>query len=184
MSWHKMKKYKRYLLAYLSTSVALLVGTQAQALGQFISPVEINQLAIPQNLTIPPITQSEISVAINGDQVTNPGDLFAPPQFNTLIVREFPNVWQMRVPIDQLDSLYATYELKAPNGSSNAVVSEQRSSAAMPVVVEPLPIMEISRDPNSNTAVVQGGFRLKLDISSAQFAGAYTGELTVTVDRR
>lgn len=187
MSWHKIKICKGYLLSCLGLSTAIVVWSQSQTQAQFISvvePVEIYQLATPQRLTVPPIVHSEISLATKSESVRDSGDLAAPPQFNTLVVREFPGIWQMRVPVEQVAVLYATYEMKADNGRNSAVSSEQRSEAAVQVVLEPLPILEISRDLNSNTALIQGGFRLKMDISSAQFAGDYTGELTVVVDRR
>ncbi|HIK05308.1 MAG TPA: hypothetical protein IGS40_11440 [Trichormus sp. M33_DOE_039] len=187
MSWHKFKIHKGYLLKYLGFSTAIVVGLQTQTSAQFISiaePVEIYQLATPQRLTVPPIAHSELSLAIKSESVRDSSDLTAPPQLNTEIVREFPGIWQMRVPVEQVDSLYAIYELKAENGRTSAVSNEQRADAAVAVVLEPLPIIEISRDLNSNTALVQGGFRLKMDISSANFAGDYAGELTVIVDRR
>lgn len=187
MSWNKLKIYKGYLLFCLALSAAILISSQLPTQAQFISvaePVEIYQLATPQRLTIPPVAHSEVSLTTKSESVRDSGDLTAPPQFNTLVVREFPGIWQMRVPVDQVASLYATYEMKADNGRNSAVSSEQRSDAAMPVILEPLPIIEISRDLNSNTALVQGGFRIKMDISSAQVAGSYTGELTVIVDRR
>lgn len=187
MRWYKTKSYKSYLLSCLGASMAVLMGTQAKVSAQSFpgfEPTEIYQLAIPQQLTIPPIAQSEIALTSQSEAVKNPGDLFAPPQFNTVLLREFPNIWQMRVPIEDVDSLYATYEIKAQNGRDNAVSGEQRSDAALPLIIEPLPIVEISRDPDSNTALVQGGFRLRMDLSSTQFAGNYSGELTVIVDRR
>ncbi|MBG1263758.1 hypothetical protein [Nostoc commune] len=187
MSWYPTKSCKRYLLNSIAISIAMLACAQAWTLAQFIptvEPTEIYQLATPQKLTIPPIAQSEISVTTKGESVRNPGDLLAPPQFNTFIVREFPHIWQMRVPVDQVNLLYATYEMKAENGRSNAISSEERSISAVPVVLEPLPIIEISRDPNTNTALVQGGFRLKMDVSGSQVAGQYIGELAVVVDRR
>ncbi|MCC5624987.1 hypothetical protein LC574_28350 [Nostoc sp. CHAB 5715] len=175
------------MLNSIAISIAMLAYPQTRTVAQFIStvePTEIYQLATPQKLRIPPITHSEISVTTKSESVTNPGDLLAPPQFNTLIFREFPRIWQMRVPVEQVNLLYATYEMKAENGKSNAVSSEQRSSSVVQVVLEPLPIIEISRDPNTNTALVQGGFRLKMDISGTQVAGQYAGELAVVVDRR
>ncbi|MBH8552478.1 hypothetical protein I8751_08830 [Nostocaceae cyanobacterium CENA357] len=187
MLWHLTKSWKRYLLSPIAISIAILAYPQTRTVAQFIptvEPTEIYQLATPQRLKIPPIAQSEISVTAKSESVTNPGDLLAPPQFNTLIVREFPNIWQMRVPVDQVNLLYATYEMKAENGRSNVISSEQRSSSVVQVVLEPLPIIEISRDSNTNTALVQGGFRLKMDVSGSQVAGQYTGELAVIVDRR
>lgn len=187
MSWHQVHSCKYYLLSSLGVSIAVLAWLQAPTSAQLTStfaPTEIYQLAAPQRLTIPPIAQSEFALTTKSESVASQGDLFTPPQFNSVIIREFPNVWQMRVPVDQVNSLYAIYELKASNGNNNSVSSEQRSNSTVPVVIEPLPIMEISRDPNSNTALVQGGFRLKMDLSHSQVAGVYAGELTVVVDRR
>lgn len=187
MSWHLTKNCKRYLLNSIAVSIAMLACPQTPTVAQLIptiQPTEIYQLATPQRLKIPPITQSEISVTTKGESVTNQGDLLAAPRFNTLIVREFPNMWQMRIPTSQVNLLYATYEMKAENGRSDAISSEQRSSSAVQVVIEPLPIIEISRDSNTNTALVQGGFRLKMDLSGNQVAGQYTGDLSVVVNRR
>ncbi|WP_066379847.1 hypothetical protein [Anabaena sp. CA = ATCC 33047] len=185
--WYKLNSnyYKRYLLGGLSASIAFILGTQAQTVAELTSPVdplEINQLSIPQTLTIPPITHSEISLTIGSDTV-NPKDLLTPPQFN-VITREFPAVWKMRVPIDQVNSLYATYEMKAANGRDSSISSDRRSDTVVPIIIEPLPIREISRDTESNTAVVEGGFRLQLNLNHARFADKYTGQLLVKVDRR
>ncbi|BAB75289.1 hypothetical protein ACN23B_18045 [Anabaena sp. FACHB-709] len=187
MSWHEIKHYKNYLFSCFGLSAAILLWSQTPTQAQFTSnlePIEIYELSTPQTLTIPPIGYSEISLTTKSDSVSNQGDLLAPPNFNAFVIREFPAVWQMRVPIDQVDSLYATYEMKGENGRTNAVSNEQRSDSAVQVILEPLPIMEISRDLNSNTALVQGGLRLRMDISNAQFAGNYAGELTVLVERR
>jgi len=169
-------------------TVALLVLSQPRTLAQFLfqntEPTKINQLSTPQKLVIPPLAPSEIAPAATSESVTNKEDLLAPPRFNTVITRELPALWQMRVPVEQVGLLYATYELKAESGRSNAVSNEQNSNSAVQVVLEPLPIIEISRDQNTNTALVQGGVRLKMDLSSAESAGVYAGDVTVTVNQR
>jgi hypothetical protein len=181
---NKLIFYQSYFITTLSIVLGLM--WPARSLAQFISlpePTEIYSLATPQKINIPPLAQSEITPASMSESVSE-GNLLAPPRFNIVVTRELPGLWQMRVPLDQLDSLYATYELKAQNGVNNAVSSQERSDSAMRVVVEPLPIIEVSRDLNSNTAVVQGGVRLQMDISTNQVAGAYSGAMTVTVDQR
>ncbi|MEH2196403.1 MAG: hypothetical protein V7K98_27700 [Nostoc sp.] len=177
------------IISCLGMTVALLVLTQPRALAQFLfqstEPTKINQLSTPQKLVIPPLAPSEIApAAATSESVTNKEDLLAPPRFNTVITRELPALWQMRVPVEQVGLLYATYELKAESGRSNAVSNEQNSNSAVQVVLEPLPIIEISRDQNTNTAVVQGGVRLKMDLSSTGSAGVYAGDVTVTVNQR
>ncbi|MCW5316353.1 hypothetical protein GTQ43_21785 [Nostoc sp. KVJ3] len=170
------------------SSLTLLVLPQLPSLGQSLlriaEPTRINQLSTPQTLVIPPLSASEIAPAVKSESVGNAQQLLAPPGFNTLITRDFPNFWEMRVPIDQVGFLYASYEIKAENGRNNAVSSAQNSNSAVQIVLEPLPITEISRDQNSNTALVQGGFKLKMDLSTAQSAGLYGGNVTVTVNRR
>ncbi|MCC5606414.1 hypothetical protein LC612_06330 [Nostoc sp. CHAB 5834] len=170
------------------SSLTLLVLPQPASLGQsflrIAEPTQINQLSTPQTLVIPPLPASEIVPVAKSESVANPQELLSPPGFNTFISRDFPNFWQMRVPIDQVGFLYATYEMKAENGRNNAVSNAQSSNSAVQVVLEPLPIIEISRDQNSNTALVQGGFQLKMDLSTAQSAGLYGGNVTVTVNRR
>ncbi|MEH2259272.1 hypothetical protein [Nostoc sp.] len=161
---------------------------QPPSLGQsflrITEPTNINQLSTPQTLVIPPLPASEIVPAAKSESVANSQQLLSPPGFNNFISRDFPNFWQMRVPIEQVGFLYATYEMKAENGRNNAVSNPQSSNSAVQVVIEPLPITEISRDQNSNTALVQGGFRLKMDLSTAQSAGLYGGNVAVTVNRR
>ncbi|MBN3893923.1 MAG: hypothetical protein HWQ41_01030 [Nostoc sp. NOS(2021)] len=179
------------IISCLSTSIAILSLSQPCTLAQTLfvetfAPTQINQLSIPQKLIIPPIAQTEISAAGSAisDSVKNQQDLLTPPSFHAVITRELPKLWQMRVPIEQVGFLYATYELRAENGRNNAVSNENASSSTVQVVIEPLPIIEISRDRNTNTALVQGGMRLRMDLSTAQLAGGYSGEMTVTVNRR
>lgn len=164
------------------------VKAQTAFLGN-TDPTEINQLSVPQTLVIPPITQTEIlpsNVTAAGgsisESVSSERDLLSPPQFSTNLIREFPTFWKMRVPIEQVGLLRAKYELRGANGSGDAVSNLQNPSSKLPVTIEPLPIREISRDQNSNTALVEGGVRLRMDLSPSQSAGAYLGELTVTVD--
>ncbi|MEH2326760.1 MAG: hypothetical protein V7K32_24990 [Nostoc sp.] len=170
------------------SSLTLLVLPQLPSLGQSFlrvaEPTQINQLSTPQTLVIPPLSASEILPAVKSESVGDAQELLSPPGFNTFITRDFPNFWQMRVPTDQVGFLYATYEMKAENGRNNAVSNAQNSNSAVQVVLEPLPITEISRDQNSNTALVQGGFQLKMDLSTAQSAGLYGGNVAVTVNRR
>ncbi|WP_341524937.1 hypothetical protein WKK05_20205 [Nostoc sp. UHCC 0302] len=180
---------KTKVISCISASIAFLALIQPHTLAQTLfvetsAPTEINQLSIPQRITIPPIAQTEISPAGINDSVKNQQDLLTPPSFHAVITRELPKLWQMRVPIDQVGSLYATYELRAENGRNNAVSNENASNSTVQVVIEPLPIIEISRDSNTNTALVQGGMRLRMDLSTAQLAGGYSGDITVTVNRR
>ncbi|BBD65963.1 hypothetical protein NIES4072_03580 [Nostoc commune NIES-4072] len=181
---NKIVSYQSYLVTCLG--VVLGIVWPASSPAQFISrpePTEINRLATPQTIKIPPIQQSEIAPAISSESVAQ-GDLLSPPRFNTFITRELPGIWQMRVPIEQVGLLYATYELQAQNGANNAVSNQLRSDSALTVVLEPLSIVEISRDPNTKTALVQGGVRLKMNLSNNQLAGTYSGELIVRVDQR
>ncbi|BAY41186.1 hypothetical protein NIES2111_55780 [Nostoc sp. NIES-2111] len=173
----------------LGMTVALLVfiqpRTSAQLLFENAEPTKINQLSSPQRVAIPPLSPSEIlPAATTNESVSNQEDLLAPPRFSTVIIRELPALWQMRVPVEQLGNLYATYEIRAENGRGNAVSNAQRSDSAVQVLLEPLPIIEISRDQNSNTALIQGGVRLKMDVSSIGAAGAYAGDMTVTINQR
>ncbi|MBC1221481.1 hypothetical protein GNF10_16395 [Nostoc sp. UCD121] len=180
--------HKRYLIRWLGLTVALLALPQpkisAQSIFSNTSPTEINQLSVPQKLSIPPLKQSEILPSGITESVASGQDLTAPPRFNRVITRELPALWQMRVPIEQVGSLYAIYEMNADNGGVNQFSSEQRSDVKVPIVLETLPIIEISRDTNTNTALVQGGVRLKIDLSTAEVAGSYSGELNVVVNQR
>ncbi|WP_427162745.1 hypothetical protein ACQFX9_15120 [Aliinostoc sp. HNIBRCY26] len=176
------------ILSFLSTILTLLVLPQPRTLAQYfqgsIEPTEIYQLSTPQRIVIPPLNSSEITPNSTSESVGSEDELFAPPSFDTVITRELPGIWQMRVPIEQVGLLYATYELRAGNGRINTVSYEDNSGSTVAVVLEPLPIVEISRDPDTNTALVEGGVRLKMDLSNARLAGGYTGDLTVTVKQR
>ncbi|MCG6133605.1 MAG: hypothetical protein MET45_02920 [Nostoc sp. LLA-1] len=176
------------IISCLGTIIAFLVLPQPRTGAEYIfantEPTEIYQLSTPQRLVIPPLTPSEISPTAISESVSHSQDLLAPPSFDTVITRELPNLWQMRVPLDQVGFLQATYEIRAENGRMNAVSSDRRSDSAVSVILEQLPIIEVSRDPNTNTALVQGGLRLKMDLSTAQLAGDYAGDLTVTVNQR
>jgi hypothetical protein len=170
----------------LGTLLALLAWPQPQVVAQSLNlpePTQIYQISTPQQLTIPPQQLGEILPAPVSQAVTNEQDLLASPRFQTVITRELPELWQMRVPIDQVGSLYATYELRAENGQNNEFSSTYRSDQTMRVVVEPLPIIEISRDENTNTALVQGGVRLQFDLANVGIAGGYGGVITVTVNQ-
>jgi hypothetical protein len=180
----KIVSYHSYLVTCLGVVLGFVSPESSPA--QFISrpePTEINRLSTPQTIKIPPIKESEIAPVASSESVAQE-NLLTPPRFNTFITRELPGIWQMRVPIDQVGSLYATYELQAQNGAGNAVSNQLHSDSALPIVLEPLSIVEISRDPNSKTALVQGGVRLRMDLSNNQLAGTYSGELIVRVDQR
>jgi hypothetical protein len=186
MSFVKRMSCQNYLISGLSTTVAMLFLAQPRTPAQSllinnVEPTEINRLAIPQQINIPPISQKEIAPVVTNEIVTNEQDLLAPPRVSAVISREMPQLWQMRVPIDQVGSLYANYELKAENGLNNAMSG---NNSTLPVVIEALPIIEISRDPNSNTALIQGGVRLTMDLLNARAAGGYSGNLIVTVNQR
>ncbi|AFZ27088.1 hypothetical protein Cylst_5039 [Cylindrospermum stagnale PCC 7417] len=187
MPRNKTISCQHHLFKSLGITIALLGLQQPSTLAQSLfgnpEPTEINQLSTPQSLDIPPIAQTEISPTRN-ESVTNEQDLLAPPQFNIVITRDFSSIWQMRVPIDQVNSLYATYALKAGNGQNGVFSSQQNSNSTVQVSLEPLAITEVSRDQNSNTALVQGGVRLRMNLAKAQLAGAYAGQLTVTVNSK
>lgn len=184
----KQANSHQYHLKYcLGMLVALLAWPQLQATGQSLNlpePTQIYQLSTPQQLVIPPQQLGEIVPAPVSETVTSEQSLLASPLVNTLITRELPGLWQMRVPLDQVGSLYATYEIKSVNGQNNRFSSDELSEQTMHVVVEPLPIIEISRDENTNTALVQGGVRLQFDLANSAIAGGYGGVLNVTVNQR
>ncbi|MBD2438633.1 hypothetical protein [Nostoc sp. FACHB-110] len=178
---------QHHLKYCLGMLVALLVWPQPQAMAQSLQlkePTQIYQLSTPQQVVVPPQQLGEIVPAPVSETVTSQQSLLASPQLNTLITRELPGLWQMRVPLDQVGSLYATYEIKSVNGQNNRFNSDERFEQTMRVVVEPLPIIEISRDESTNTALVQGGVRLQFDLANTEIAGGYGGVLTVTVNRR
>ncbi|PMB26619.1 hypothetical protein CEN47_15805 [Fischerella thermalis CCMEE 5319] len=178
---------KLYIQRCLGVVAAFLTLPHFQATPQSLDvsePTQIYQLATPQKLTIPPQELGGILPNSFSEKVKDEQDLLAPPLFNPIVTREFPGLWQMRVPIDQVGSLYATYDLKGVNGQVDGFSNNQRGDQAMQVSVEPLPIIEISRDEATNTALVQGGVRLRFDLSTARTAGSYGGVLSVTVNRR
>ncbi|MFB2773352.1 hypothetical protein ACE1AT_29380 [Pelatocladus sp. BLCC-F211] len=187
ISTHKFS-HNRHLQRCLGILVTLLTLSQSQAWAEpsvvLPEPTQIYELATPQQLTIPPQQLGEVLPASESETVSNEQDLLAPPPINTVVTREFPGMWQMRVPIDEVDSLYATYELKAVNGQSDGFSSSDRTNQNMRTHVEALPIVEVSRDETTNTAVVEGGVRLQFDLSTAAVAGEYGGVLTVTVNRQ
>ncbi|MBD2387969.1 hypothetical protein H6G32_21595 [Cylindrospermum sp. FACHB-282] len=173
---------QRYLISSLGIGLALLVWTPSRTLAQSScdnpAPIEINQLSPCNQLTNLPLSASEVLPGANSEFVTNEGDLLAPPPFNTVIIRELPTLWQMRVPSDQVDSLHVTYKLE-----NDAFCTDKCSESKVKVVLEPLPINKISEDEISKTSVVQGGVRLKLDLSTAKQAGKYSGDVTITVNQ-
>ncbi|MEA5505308.1 hypothetical protein VB735_19780 [Halotia wernerae UHCC 0503] len=184
---NQTNSHQHHLKYCLGMLVALLAWPQPKAIAQSLNvpePTQIYQLSTPQQVIVPSQQLGEIIPAPVSETVTNQQDLLAPPQFNTVITRELPGLWQMRVPLDQVASLYATYEIKAGNGKSNGFSNNERSEQTVRVVVEPLPIIEISRDENTNTALVEGGARLNFDLANARSAGGYGGVLTVTVNQR
>lgn len=178
-----------YIINCLSTAVVLLVSSQLSTSAQTllinnVEPTAINQLATPQQVTIPPIKQTEITPVVTTEPIKNQQDLLVPPRLSAVITRDITNLWQMRVPIEQVPLLYATYELKAINGTDNVMSNNISNNSSVPVLIEPLPIVEVSRDLNSKTAVVQGGVRLTMDLLNTRFAGNYTASMTVTVNQR
>ncbi len=186
MSRNKITSHCYFFLGCCGIAIASLLYSQNRVLAQFApfnQPTQIYRLAAPQELVIPPLRQSEISSFGQSEAIANPGNLSTPPRFNFLITRELPRLWQMRVPLDQVGILYATYEIRGKNGSSNAVSSNKDANSAVGVIIQPLPITEISHDPYTKTAVIQGGVRLQMDLSNSKFAGDYFGNLTVTVNR-
>jgi hypothetical protein len=186
MSRYKSTSHCYFLIGCLGINLAFLSYCQSRVLAQlttFNPPTQIYRLAAPQVLTIPPLRQSEISPFGQSEAIAPSGNVSTPPHFNFLVTRELPRLWQMRVPLDQVGSLYATYELRGTNGSSNAVSSSHDANSAVRIIISPLPMVEISRDPYSKTAVIQGGVRLTMDLSNSKFAGEYLGNLTVTLNR-
>ncbi len=193
MSLTKIINGQIYLITCLSLGATLFTLLQPRASAQTFFknplPTQINRLSTPQRLVIDPASQSEIFPGVYSnsgnaitESVSNPEDLLRPPQSNVIVNRVIPAFWQMRVPIDQVGRLRAVYEIRGANGTINAISNDQNSHAIVGVALQPLPIQEISRDDKTQTAVVQGGINLRLNLSQAESAGAYAGNLTVTVN--
>jgi hypothetical protein len=179
--------WQRHLLNGLAICVSLLwiqPPTLADSLLDNSIPTEINQLSSPQKLTIPPLSPSEISPNSRSESVAEKQNFLTAPSFNAVIKRELPKLWRMRVPLDQVNSLYATYELKAKDGEENEFKHEKRPDSSVKVVIEPLPINIISEDTTTNTALIEGGVNLTIDLSQASSAGQYIGDLIVTVNQK
>jgi hypothetical protein len=195
MSLTKIINRQLYLISCLSLGATLFASLQSRTLAQttFLQkspPTQINRLSTPQTLRIPGATQQEIFPGVQGaggainESVSNEQDLLRPPTQNVTLHRQIPAFWQMRVSVDQVPRLRATYVLTGEDGTTNAISNGQNSRAKVKIVLNPLPIREISRDQNSQTAVVEGGVDLILNLSQAESAGEYRGDILVTVDTK
>jgi hypothetical protein len=157
--------------------VALIALPQAQALAQSAPPDDppagiIYQLSFAQDRKIPELKSSEIIGDPDfQDYANNKQQLLAAPPFQD-IIRDLPQFWRLRVPIEQISSVNAKYQLTAQNGKVNPFNNIQ---------LIPLPITEISRD--QKNAVVQGGVRMQFgNLSKTGNAGSYNGRLSVCVE--
>ncbi|PLZ99745.1 hypothetical protein CEN50_06055 [Fischerella thermalis CCMEE 5268] len=178
---------QNYFQRCLGILAGVAIFSQSQVWAQSLilpEPKQIYELATPQELSIPPQQLGDILPNSVSETVKNEQDLTAPPVLTAVVTRELPGLWQMRVPIDEVGSVYATYEIKGMNGQANGFSNNTRSDRSVRVSVEPLPIVEISRDESTNTALIQGGIRLHFDLSTARVAGGYGGVIKVTVNKR
>lgn len=187
VSGRRQLHHQNYFQRCLGILVGVATLSQPHVWAQSLvlpEPKQIYDLATPQELSIPPQQLGDILPNSVSETVKNEQDLTAAPVLSAVVTRELPGLWQMRVPIDQVGSIYATYEIKGMNGQANGFSNNTRSDHSVRVSVEPLPIVEISRDESTNTALIQGGIRLHFDLSTARVAGGYGGVIKVTVNKR
>lgn len=158
--------------------VVLFALPQPQALAQSLptlDPTKINELSIPKTLTFTAVKQSDIIDASISETVTNEQNLIATPQFNFIITRELPEIWQMRVAKDQLpvQVCYTLRENSFTTGSNpNSILG-----VAKPEVVN----FQQINDGDEKTVLVKAGVKMQFDLRYATIAGNYSGNLSVSV---
>jgi hypothetical protein len=167
----------------LAIVVALMALPQPQVLAQSVppDPEQLYQVSFPrEGLTISEFKSQELFTEIDlSDTVNNSGDLRGKPlPLSPAISRDLREFWKMRVRAEDVQFLLPEYKLSADNGKANPFNNV--------IKFDNLQITEVSRDPNTNTVVVQGGVRLQFQDISNFFgkADTFSGRLSVCVKRR
>ncbi|MGD1871812.1 MAG: hypothetical protein ACFB02_02045 [Mastigocoleus sp.] len=136
-------------------------------------PPGIYQLSFAQQLDISPL-----DIFASDKDMISPGEdlLTGPVPFNQFLSRELPQLWKMRVRNEDVEHLEAQYTVNPTN---------PQGSPFNNVVLEPLPIITVSSDPDTKTVVVQGGVRFIFDnLSNTGNESDYRGQLSVCVKRK
>lgn len=156
-------------------------------------------LDLPSTVQISPITSQEI---VGSQRVfTVPGTTrvlnfdprfgFNPPPVNvgtssglggvnSVLLREFPNLWQATIPADaSLNDIQVTYEFFGTNCTNCLTNVVSPSSQILIQNIQPQPVTLIG--PTENGKIIQGGVNLNLNLNNITFSGTYQTTLRVTV---
>jgi hypothetical protein len=168
--------YQLVLLRYLAM-VTILVGLPLMpALAQDTGVSGIS----PDTITLDPI--KDIFVNPSG-YAKNTQELYTQPDLIQNITRQA--TWKKQVPLDKIQlPLKVTYELKDNNGTANRLNSSTNGNSAIKVILNPLEIIEISRNQENNLAVIEGKVEFTLDPTQSQIAGVHGGRLSVCIQSK
>lgn len=138
-----------------------------------------NEISDSGSVVLPPLrTLADRSLEVRAASPATPRG--NSDQIRTLIEREIPDLWQVRMPVSvpphQLD---VSYDLRSSRGKVGHLSHRERDSSDLRVRLRPIPPQVIEREGDS--AVIQGGVILVFDVTTAELAGTYLGTLTTTV---
>ena len=98
-----------------------------------------------------------------------------------IVSRSVSSLWRMALPEQDRGSLEVSYEIVGANGAAGCLSHVVEPEAEIWVTVRPLQPTVLSSD--GQTALLEGGDDLDLDLARARSAGTYAGTLRVTINR-
>jgi hypothetical protein len=103
------------------------------------------------------------------------------PSLTLNVERELPGLWRLRVPAGmRLGATQVSYQIVAGSGAAGRLSNAELPDEGIPVrVVGSLPFVVES---DEESAVLEGGATLHLDLSEVRHAGRYVGTLQVTMN--
>lgn len=141
-------------------------------------------VALPQSISLEPVTSQELVVSSPGLAVRL-NEITAIPALPSIIRRTLPAIWESEIAADgSAGAVTVEYELMGTNGCQNCLSHSQSPEALVQATLEALPITLENKPGNGkNCRKISSGVNLLFDLKSAHYAGTYQGQLRVTITR-
>ena len=178
------------IAAALATSsiAAPQTGAASPPSVQLIVPEQIGETVLATRVELPPIRAFELGLAgpaqaqpvLGGGHSMNRA-VAELPSLTLTVERELPGLWRLRVPAGmRLGATLVSYQIVAGSGAAGRLSNVELPEEGIPVRVVGSGPLVVESDEES--AVLEGGATLHLDLSEVRHAGRYVGTIQVTMN--
>jgi hypothetical protein len=168
------------LLMFLLFAETSRADPAERARAKFATSREIPRVTVTSRVAIEPVTATELLLGQTLSAVPFSGDVPSIAPARSMVVRELPNLWQVRIPDGRSRKApHVRYELRGTDGSRNRLSLDGRPGTSLRVQLKP--ILPQIRTRANGWSEVEGGVAIYVNTEDLRVPGDYSGTLIIDV---